>query len=179
MQPNEIDSNFPIPFPESYWVIPGRLLAGEYPGAIEEHVARKKLIGLLHCGIDAIVNLTEEGELVDYHDWLREEAADFGLDIQIRRMPIRDFSTPSGVEMMAILNQMDQWLNEGKTVYVHCYGGIGRTGMVVGCYLVRKGMPPSEALKRIAELRRGTPDGWRRSPETNEQMEFVLNWRKD
>ncbi len=167
------------PFPDSYWVIPGRLLAGEYPGALEEHTARKKLISLLHCGVNAILNLTEEGELLDYTPWLREEADDFGLDVEIKRMPIRDFSTPLVVEMMTILNQIDEWLSKGKTVYVHCYGGIGRTGMVVGCYLVRKGIPPRKALQQIAELRRGTPDHWRRSPETEEQVEFVLSWRKD
>ncbi len=111
------------PFPDSYWVIPGRLLAGEYPGALEEHTARKKLIGLLHCGVNAILNLTEEGELLDYTPWLREEADDFGLDVEIKRMPIRDFSTPLVVEMMTILNQIDEWLSKGKTVYVHCYGG--------------------------------------------------------
>jgi predicted protein tyrosine phosphatase len=173
------DRNFQaqLPFPDSYWVIPGRLLAGEYPGAAEEHAARKKLVSLLHCGINAILNFTEEDELVDYDAWLKDEAADFGLEVEVKRMPIRDFSTPSVVEMMAILNQIDEWLNAGKTVFVHCYGGIGRTGMVVGCYLVRKGMPPRQALQRIAELRRGTPDGWRRSPETDQQVEFLLNWR--
>lgn len=177
MEDSEGDSKLQIPFPDSYWVIPGRLLAGEYPGAVEEHTARKKLVSLLHCGINAILNLTEEGELVDYVPWLMEEAADFGLDVEVKRLPIRDFSTPSVVEMIAILNQMDEWLNEGKTVYVHCYGGIGRTGMVVGCYLVRKGMPARKALEQIAELRHGVPDGWRRSPETDEQVDFVMNWR--
>ncbi|GAP10309.1 predicted protein-tyrosine phosphatase [Bellilinea caldifistulae] len=179
MEGNGSVVKFQLPFPDSYWVIPGRLLAGEYPGAIEEHSARKKLVSLLHCGVNAVLNLTEEGELVDYASWLMEEAADFGLDVEIRRMPIRDFSTPGVVEMMAILNQMDEWLNQGKTVYVHCYGGIGRTGTVVGCYLVRKGLSPRQALQQIAELRRGTPDHWRRSPETDEQVEFVLSWRKD
>lgn len=173
------ESNFQaqLPFPDSYWVIPGRLLAGEYPGAVEEYIARKKLVSLLHCGVNAVLNLTEEEEMVDYSAWLKEEAADFGLEVEVKRMPIRDFSTPSVIEMMAILNQIDAWLNAGKTVFVHCYGGIGRTGMVVGCFLVRKGMPPHQALRRIAELRRGTPDGWRRSPETDQQVDFVLYWR--
>ncbi len=177
MEMNESNSYIQTPFPDSYWVIPGRLLAGEYPGTSEEHSARKKLVSLLHCGVNALLNLTEEGELVDYSIWLKEEAADFGLEVEYRRMPIRDFSTPSVVEMMAILNQIDEWLIRGKTVYVHCFGGVGRTGMVVGCYLVRKGMAAPQALLRIAELRHGIPDGWKRSPETDEQIEFVMNWR--
>ncbi len=91
MEMNENDSYIQTPFPDSYWVIPGRLLAGEYPGTSEEHSARKKLVSLLHCGVNALLNLTEEGELVDYSIWLKEEAADFGLEVEYRRMPIRDF----------------------------------------------------------------------------------------
>lgn len=170
-------TNLPVPFPDSYWVMPGKLLAGEYPGAMEEHTARKKLIRLLQSGVNAILNLTEEGELVEYHPWLQEEAADLGLEVDFKRMPVVDFSVPGVVEMIRILDQIDEWLNAGKTVYVHCFGGIGRTGTVVGCYLVRKGMQPEEALQRVAELRYGTPDGWKRSPETEEQRQFVLNWR--
>lgn len=177
MELNESNPDIKTPFAESYWVIPGRLLAGEYPATTEEHSSRKRLVSLLHCGVNAVLNLTEEGERVDYSAWLMEEAADFGLDVEYKRMPIQDFSIPRVVDMMAILNQMDEWMNQGRTVYVHCYAGIGRTGMVIGCYLVRKGMTATQALLRIAELRRALPGGWRRSPETDEQIAFVMNWR--
>ncbi len=165
------------PFADSYWVIPGRLLAGEYPGAIEELPARKKLLSLLQSGIRAIINLTEAGELVDYHAWLEEEAEECGVGCEVRRMPIADLSTPTEIELIRILDQIDTWLSEDKNVYVHCWGGIGRTGTVIGCYLVRKGMPPEAALRHIAQLRRGTPDGWKSSPETEEQRQMVLAWR--
>lgn len=167
----------PSPFPDSYWVIPGRLLAGEYPGAAEELPARKRLLSLLQCGIRAVVNLTQDGELLDYCAWLEAEAAECGLTCEVRRMPIRDFSIPSEIELTRILDQIDAWLAEGRNVYVHCWGGIGRTGTVVGCYLVRRGMKPEAALRYIAQLRRSTPDGWRPSPETQEQRRMVLNWR--
>ena len=57
-------------------------------------------------------------------------------------------------------------------------GGIGRTGTVMGCYLVRHGWEPAEALAEIKRLRRGSPDGYKASPETPAQEVFVLNWRK-
>ena len=63
-------------------------------------------------------------------------------------------------------------------MYVHCYGGIGRTGTVVGCWLRRQGLPGQEALDLIERLRRDTPDGWKPSPETSEQRRFVLDWEE-
>ena len=80
--------------------------------------------------------------------------------------------------MVTILDAIDDAVERGRIVYVHCYGGVGRTGTVVGCYLVRHGRSGEEALAAIAEWRRNTPDGWRNSPETREQRELVLNWRR-
>jgi protein-tyrosine phosphatase len=61
--------------------------------------------------------------------------------------------------------------------YVHCWGGIGRTGTVVGCWLVaREGLTTDAALQRIAELRKDTPDRGLGSPETKLQRRFVLQW---
>ena len=77
-------------------------------------------------------------------------------------MPIHDVSTPTQAQMARILDAIDAALAVGHAVYLHCYGGIGRTGTVVGCYLVRHGMDGEEALAEIARLRQGTPDGWKR-----------------
>jgi len=71
---------------------------------------------------------------------------------------------------------IDAALAEGNVVYVHCYGGIGRTGTVVGCYLVRHGLSGREALVEIVRLRRDTPDGFKRSPENDWQEQMVLDW---
>ncbi len=75
-----------------------------------------------------------------------------------------------------ILDSIDAALNAGHVVYFHCWGGVGRTGTVAGCYLVRHGMSGEGALHRIAELRQGTSDGWKRSPETLEHRRMVLEW---
>jgi len=65
---------------------------------------------------------------------------------------------------------------DGHTVYVHCQGGMGRTGTVVGCYLVRHGMGGEDALEEIACLRRGTPREGKPSPFRKAQRQVVLNW---
>jgi hypothetical protein len=63
------------PIPDSYWVVDGLLLAGEYAGAATPVSARYKLEALLEAGIRAFFDLTEEGELSPYNDMLRDLAA--------------------------------------------------------------------------------------------------------
>jgi protein-tyrosine phosphatase len=79
--------------------------------------------------------------------------------------------------MKAILDHIDRAITYEKMVYVHCWGGIGRTGTVVGCYLVRHGLSGPEALERLQILRRETAKWWRSSPETDEQRAMILSWQ--
>ena len=94
-------------------------------------------------------------------------------------MPIRDVNVPkSAAEMTAILDCIDGALAQGHTVYVHCWGGRGRTGTVVGCHFVRHGSTGRDALLRLAELWKTVAKSkWKpTSPETNAQLSFVLAW---
>jgi len=50
----------PVPFERSYWVVPGKFLAGAYPGDSDPEKAERKLRGLLAAGIRCIVDLTTE-----------------------------------------------------------------------------------------------------------------------
>jgi len=64
-----------------------------------------------------------------------------------------------------------------RPVYLHCWGGRGRTGTVVGCYLVRHGLCAShEAVNEIRDLRKYTEDLDEPSPESRRQFEMVLSW---
>ncbi len=47
------------PIPDSYWVVPGRLLAGEYPGALNNSVAQRKVRSFVEAGISMFLDLTE------------------------------------------------------------------------------------------------------------------------
>jgi protein-tyrosine phosphatase len=172
-----IDTHIPLPIPDSYWVQPGKLLAGEYPGARSRYEARQKLARFLHARITYFVDLTEEGELATYADLLAEEAAAAGVEVIHDRAPIPDLGAPTEAQVAAILDRIDTAVASGHRVYVHCWGGIGRTGTIVGCYLVRHGMSGEQARAEIARLRCGTPDAGRPSPETPEQCERVRGWQ--
>jgi hypothetical protein len=175
-----MNSNHPIP--NSYWVRPGQLLAGEYPNDWNERLSREKLRRLLEAGVTFFLNLTEAGEygLRSYAPLLDQEAAALSREVEHQRISIPDRGTPTSETMTDILDTVDAALAAGGTVYVHCYAGIGRTGTVVGCYLAQHGMRGEEALAEIARLRarmRGDiSDGWITSPETAAQREMVRDW---
>jgi hypothetical protein len=165
------------PIPESYWVVPGRLLAGEYPGARDQRVAQRKVQRLLRAGVTCFIDLTEQGEgqLRPYWPLVLEAAPD-QADIEHQRWPIRDMGVPEQADMSDILRAIEDALARRQVVYLHCWGGIGRTGTVVACYLAQHGLDGGAALERLALLRQGTPDSHRRSPETDAQCTFVLAW---
>ena len=169
-----------IPIFKSYWVIPGRFRAGEYPGSLNYDEARGKLRWLLDQKIDLILDLTEQGEagLRPYANLFFDEAAKIPRKVNHQRLPLRDFETPAQELVTEILNLIDLSLSEGKSIYLHCFGGKGRTGTVVGCYLVRHGMTGQEALDKIRELRKSIPGTDDQSPETVGQKRMVLEWKQ-
>ena len=170
-----------LPILESYWVEESRFLAGEYPGNHDPETARRRLDAFLEAGVTAFIDLTDPHERPPYESILKEEAKIYGVQVSYQRIPIRDLSIPSSDTMTTILNAIDRAINDGDCVYVHCWGGIGRTGMVVGCYLVRHGMGNEQALERVNQLFKTRPADFYhpRSPETDEQVEFVRNWWDD
>lgn len=170
------------PIPETYWVLPGQFLAGEYPGtSYFPEMTRKRIQTFLDEGFNTFFDLTRPGEIEPYEDVLRESAEEYGLQVQYSRLPIGDFGLPTVPEMLYTLDALDARLAAGRKVYLHCYGGIGRTGTVVGCYLVRHGKSGPEALQQLAQWWKDVPKSSRfpYSPETRQQTQFILNWAED
>jgi hypothetical protein len=166
------------PLLESYWVTPGRLLAGEYPAQFDEHVTRKRLDKLIEAGFDLFIDLTRPNETWSYHNILREQARVYGVQAAAQRFSIGDYGLPSPEQMRLILAEVDNGLQAGHKIYLHCLGGIGRTGTTVGCYLVRQGKTGAEALEQLADWWKNVPKSryYPRSPETDAQVNFVLHW---
>jgi len=171
-----------IPFERSYWVSPGRLLAGHYPGAINRDKATENLKALMRAGIRTCLDLTEENEiniagqpLIAYElEWKQLT----GDSDSYRRRPVRDRDVPSPYEMKAILDLIDSEISRSRPVYLHCLGGVGRTGTVVGCWLARHNIAAgSQVLDYIRDLRKHEPYGSMNSPQTAGQREMVRNWQ--
>ena len=172
------------PFERSYWVVPGKLLAGYYPGDRDPETSRAKLQALVDASVRHVIDLVEEerlddsGRPIDYPSQLAEIAEAKGVSVTYSHNPITDLGIPSREKMKSILDDVDAAIANGKTVYVHCLAGIGRTGSVVGCYLSRHGIAVGpQALDMIRRLRVNDPNVAVPSPESDIQRRLVRSWK--
>lgn len=172
----------PLPIPESYWVVPGLLLAGEYPFSFVEDEGRERLRAFLDAGIRLFIDLTEAresgrtGPLDPYAEALLEEAAARGLSVRAVRHAVRDMSVPAGDGLERIVAELEGAVERAEPAYVHCWGGIGRTGTAVASFLARHhGVTGDEALALLDVLWQNVPKSaiFPESPQTEEQRRAV------
>jgi protein-tyrosine phosphatase len=134
---------------------------------------------LLNAGVQTFVDLTTPDDgLTSYDPILRQ--LPLGALAERIHMPIPDLRVCGDQQMRRILDAIDSALDTGQTVYVHCWGGVGRTGTVIGCWLVRHGRSGQEALAEVAELYGSMSEAKRRkhphSPETEAQRRMIARW---
>jgi hypothetical protein len=153
-------------------------LAGEHPAKFEEQLTRKRLDAFIEAGFDTFIDLTQSGETFPYRGILLEQAQAYQVNVTHHRFAIGDFGLPTAEQMNELLDLIEESLRVGHKLYLHCWGGIGRTGTTVGCYLVRQGKTPEEALEQLSAWWRGVPKSQvhPHSPETQEQVNFIRSW---
>ena len=167
------DAPLPRPLPNTYWLLPGRLLAGEYPGAHTPELTRERLARLIEAGITCFLDLTQPEELPSYE-------AGLPLEIDYLRRSIPDHATPADpAQMSDILRALHDALRAGRIVYLHCRAGIGRTGTVAGCWLAEQGLSGEQALAELNRLWQqcARAEQWPSVPETEAQIEYVRAWQ--
>jgi ADP-ribosyl-[dinitrogen reductase] hydrolase len=160
------------PIGEAYWVIPGRLLAGKYPGGDDVGEIDGVLSSLLAADFDTFFDLTMPGELPPYEGYLPTH-------VRYHRHPIPDHGVPTDVaQMVQVQADLADALRRGRRVYLHCRAGIGRTGIVVGCHLIETGVESGAAVARLNELWKGNDRSqiWPDVPETDDQRDYIRDW---
>ena len=159
---------------ENSYEVTKNIYAGEYPRNKDDESSYAKLKQFENFGITHFVDLTEAGELQPYEHLLYEGA-------KYLRFPIKDESIPQSTESVrGLIAKITKAIkgNPKAKVYIHCWGGVGRTGLVVGCLLgelYKQGY--DETLKRLEQLFAVCPKSAKRhTPETAEQHKFIANY---
>jgi ADP-ribosylglycohydrolase len=164
------------PFDEAvhaWWVTHGRLLAGEYPGDRDPVRGRHKINLLVDAGIRTFIDLTSPADsLAPYAVTLETVAAARQLDLRRIEFPIPDLDVVPDNEYRRLVEMIEEHLDLGG-VYVHCWGGVGRTATAIGCFLAAQGKSYDEIMSHISELRQGTRKAHRPAPETSAQTAVI------
>jgi len=108
-------------------------------------------------GIEVLISLTEDPLP---RNWVNEAGL---LAVHI---PLTDMEPPTQEELDQCIAAIAKAHFHQLGVAVHCGAGLGRTGVVLACVFVTRGLTAKNAIARIRRLRPG-------SIETDEQIEAV------
>lgn len=156
-----------------YEVIPGLLYAGACPW--ENSVRNGLLSDVLRLQIRDFITLREDLNI----DEVKSSCLESHPDISILQYSIQDFSVPEDVLLREILDSILDNIASQRPMYISCAKGLGRTGLVIACFLSEfYGITGDQALKQMNELRMQSAfEIDSESPETQEQINYVLNWK--
>lgn len=178
----------------SNWVMPGRLMAGAYPGAWEDAIHARTLRSILRQGVDCFVCVMAEcnqsapeglwkagrairpylPEARQLYQQLRRNSAP--ADLAYLQLKVVDGSVGPDTKVSAFVDEVEAAFRAGRVLYVHCWGGHGRTGTIISLLLNRlyPGMESGGAMRRVqlAHDQRRYPQG-KRSPDTPIQRQQV------
>jgi atypical dual specificity phosphatase len=133
------------------WVVDNKLAGSRGPRS------KSDLVALKQQGVGALVRLVEP-----YEAWVTsKEVNEAGLEDY--NEPVPDFHAPTQAQIDKIITYIDAHVENGIPVGVSCNAGIARSGVILACYLVHKGLTPKDALELIRK-KRG------RGPEVPEQI---------
>jgi atypical dual specificity phosphatase len=139
------------------WVVDDKLAGSRGPRS------RSDLIALKQQGVGALVRLVEPHEA-----WVTStEINEVGLEDY--NEPVPDFHAPTQAQVDKIIVYIDSHIEAGTPVGVSCNAGIGRSGVILACYLVHKGLTAKDALELVRD-KRG------RGPEVPEQIATINHY---
>ncbi len=151
-----------------YWLDeswPGKLAVSARPRAGEwlgDDVASWR-----RSGVSAVLSLLTPDEEKNL-DLLGEAAEVRTQGMHFTSFPIPDRQIPrSDAKWIEVLETVSDALSTGKNVLIHCRQGIGRSGLVAACLLVKKGMSPGAAIESVSAARGVS------IPETVEQRDWI------
>ena len=154
------------------------LFAGEYPGSFAAEITADRLEELIAKGVRTFIDLTTPVDRLEPYEPAFAEFKDADLRRFAHEIP--DMSIPSAPAVMrGILDRIRSELEADRICYVNCWGGIGRTGTVIGCWLKEQGLSDREALDEVQRryFQGMEKSSWHpKSPQTPAQHRYVRDW---
>lgn len=103
---------------------------------------RADLLAVRRAGISVLVSLTADP--VPERDLMR-------CGIKGRHFPIVGMGTPLLEPTLELCQELSRELTQGSKIAFHCTAGVGRTGMMLACHLVSRGIAPGDAVLRVRD----------------------------
>jgi nicotinamidase-related amidase len=166
----EAEQTLRVDWIETELLSPGGLGITVCPGRRDRGRDLGADVGRLRAeGADRVLCLLTDAELV----WAG--VADLGTrleaaGIDYRRLPVPDQGTPDVEDARALADWCRTATARGERVVVTCMGGLGRSGTIAACTLVRAGAPPDAAIAAVRAARGS------RALETVGQEDFVTTF---
>ena len=137
------------------WLIENKLAGSGIPTSIEE------VQWIIEQGVKSIVTIREE-PLDD--DWIK--------DVNYLHIMSNDMGVPEFDDIVYAVDFIHRRVTNNEPVMVHCLAGMGRTGTILACYLVKyQNMSADEAMKKVREQRPG-------SIQSYPQEEIIFRFEK-
>lgn len=106
--------------------------------------ARRHLIKLAQAGVTGVINMREE---YSYRD-------EIGLtNLNYLELPTADNTPPTAQDLQRGVEFIRNEIEQGGSVYIHCWEGLGRAPSMVAAYFISQGDMPEEAWSRIRRAR--------------------------
>ena len=122
------------------WLIPEKLAGSAIPTSFEE------IKWALDEGVKSIVTVREE-PLDD--DWTN--------DIKYLHIYSNDMGVPEFDDLIKAVDFIHQRITNNEPVMVHCLAGLGRTGTILACYLIKyQKLSADDSIQKVRESRPGS-----------------------
>ena len=122
------------------WLIEGKLAGSAIPTSFEE------IKWLVDGGVKSIVTVREES-LDD--DWIK--------NINYLHIHSNDMGVPEFEDLAKAVDFIHQRITNNEPVMVHCLAGLGRTGTILACYLIKyQKLSADDSIQKVRESRPGS-----------------------
>ena len=137
------------------WIIEEKLAGSAIPTSKEE------IDWIKQEGVKSIVTIREE-PLED--EWIK--------GVNYLHVHSNDMGVPEFSDLVNSVDFIHQRITNDEPVMVHCLAGLGRTGTILACYLIKyEGMTADDAIEKVRRERHG-------SIQSFSQEEIIFRFEK-